>query len=184
MLAYLFWHRPKQGIETGAYERYLTGFHETLAESEVDGFRGSATFRVDGESWMGSGRQAYEDWYLLDGSYAMDPLNEAAVNGARKQPHDAAAHAATDGAGGLYQLRSGEPGTETRLAVWFSKPSGVSYPEFYKRIEPWTERPETSLWRRQMVLGPAPEFCLLTDEEVQLPSEMEPVVARRARVWP
>ena len=122
-----------------------------LATIDVDGFRGSATFRIEGASWMGSGRQAYEDWYLLDGSYAMDPLNEAAVSGARKQPHDAAAHAATDGAGGLYQLRSGEPGMDARLVVWFSKPSVVGYPEFYGRIEPWTERPNTSLWRRQMV---------------------------------
>lgn len=184
MLAYLFWHRPKTDVETSVYESYLKGFHETLATIDVDGFQGSATFRVDGASWIGSGRQAYEDWYFLDGSYAMDPLNEAAVSGARKAPHDAAAHAATDGAGGLYRLRSGSPGTEANLAVWFSKPPEVRYPEFYERIEPWTERTDTSLWRRQMVLGPAPEFCLLTDENAQLPPELEPVVVERNKVWP
>ena len=184
MLAYLFWHRPKTDVETGAYERYLTGFHETLATTDVDGFQGSATFRIEGASWMGSGRQVYEDWYLLDGSYAMDPLNEAAVSGARKEPHDAAAHAATDGAGGLYQLKSGGPGVAAQNAFWFSKPAGVGYPEFYERLETWTEDPNSSLWRRQMVLGPAPEFCLLASKNIQLPSDMEPVAVERSRVWP
>lgn len=184
MLAYLFWHRPKTDVETGAYERHLVSFHETLSETDVDGFQSSATFRIEGASWMGSGRQVYEDWYLLDGSHAMDPLNEAAVSGARKAPHDAAAHAATDGAGGLYQLRSGDPGLTARSAVWVSKPAGVGYPDFYEEIEPWTDRPNVSLWRRQMVLGPAPEFCLLTSENVQLPSDVEPVVVERSRIWP
>ena len=184
MLAYLFWHRPKPDVKLDAYESYLRDFHDTLAGIGVDGFQGSETFRVDGASWMGSGRQAYEDWYFLDGSYAMDPLNEAAVSGARKAPHDSAAHAATDGAGGLYQLRSGESGAEARFTVWFSKPPEVRYPEFYEKIEPWTERSDTSLWRRQMVLGPAPEFCLFTSREVELPAEMEPVVVTRSRVWP
>ncbi len=184
MLAYLFWHRPKTDVETNAYERHLAGFHETLSEADVEGFQSSATFRIEGASWMGPETPAYEDWYLLDGSCAMDPLNEAAVSGARKAPHDAAAHAATDGAGGLYSLRSSGRGMDAHLAVWFSKPEGVGYPEFYEEIEPWTDRPNASLWRRQMVLGPAPEFCLSTNEEVQLPSELDPVVVKRDRVWP
>jgi hypothetical protein len=55
----------------------------------------------------------------------------------------------------------------------------VGYPELYERLKPWTDRPEVSLWRRMMVLGPAPEFCLVAPAELQLPAEMRPEALRR-----
>jgi hypothetical protein len=67
------------------------------------------------------------------------------------------------------------PGFEIR----FAKPAGVSYPELYTRLEPWTSRPAVSLWRRMMVLGPPPEFCLVTPSAFELPVEMRPEVLGR-----
>ncbi len=185
MLAYIFWHQPWGEIESGDYEQRLAGFHETLAAADLEGFHGSSTFRVEGARWLVSGSRGYEDWYLLEGSYAMDPLNEFAVSGGRKDPHDRVAGASTNGAGGLYRLRSGLCNViEASRATWLTKPRGTGYEEFYAGIKPWTDNPETSLWRRQMVLGPAPEFCVLASDNIEFPEGLEPISVERTRVWP
>lgn len=184
MLAYLFWHRPRDDAGDEAYERSLTGFHEALAADPPEGFRDSATFRIGGAPWVDPGPRAYEDWYLLDGSFALDPLNEAAVSGRRRRPHDEAARAAAGGDGGLYRLRSGEPGVaEFRFAAWLTKPPGTDYRDFLSVLEPFAEGPRRSLWQRHMVLGPAPEFCLLAAEPLRLPISLEPVNVYRDKVW-
>ncbi len=185
VLAYLFWHWPWPEIPTDVYERNLIGFHETLAASTPpEGFLRSATFRIEGALWAGSEPRVYEDWYLTRGSFALDPLNEAAVSGRRKEPHDAAAHAAAGGAGGLYRLKAGNPEiTGSGSAIWLTKPSDMSYEDFYARLEPWTEQPDTILWRRQMVLGPAPEFCMLGSNQ-HLPAVFDPFGVDRHLIWP
>jgi hypothetical protein len=58
----------------------------------------------------------------------------------------------------------------------------MAYPELYQRLRPWTDRPDVSLWRRMMVLGPAPEFCLVTPSEHQLPADMRPETLKRAPI--
>lgn len=58
------------------------------------------------------------------------------------------------GAGGLY-LRLSEGGAQARQVSWFAKPAGMSYADLLARLPPG------EAWQRQMVLGPAPEFCLL-----------------------
>jgi hypothetical protein len=185
LLAYIFWHWPREGIGAERYERGLIRFHETLATVDLEGFLGSATFRVDGAPWVGPQSHGYEDWYLLEGSFALDPLNEVAVSGARREPHDTAAHASAGGAGGLYRIRSGDPeAAESGFATWLTKQRGTGYEEFYARLEPWTSGPETSLWRRQMVLGPAPEFCVLARERPEFPADLDPVSVERALIWP
>jgi peroxiredoxin len=40
------------------------------------------------------------------------------------------------------------------------------------------------LWQRQLVLGPAPEFCLLSAAPVSLPAGVEAQLVNRLRVWP
>lgn len=185
MLAYLFWHWPKHHVETGAYEQSLGLFHKTLASVALDSFYGSVVFRVKGTPWVSLEPRVYEDWYLLEGSFALDLLNEAAVSGSCREPHEEAARAAAGGVGGLYRLKSGEPTVaESHFATWLTKPPGTSYQDFYSRIEPWTSRSGPSLWQRQMVLGPAPEFCLLGTDRLQLPASLEPAVVERALVWP
>jgi hypothetical protein len=170
VLAYVFFHRAGSGIETPTYEAALRRFHASLAGAPPPGFISSTTYRI------GNG---YADWYLVENSAALDPLNEAAVKGARSAPHDAVAHMATDGAGKLMILKSGSARTEPGFEIRFSKPAGMAYTELYERLKPWTDRAEVSLWRRMMVLGPAPEFCLVAPSEVQLPAEMRPEIVRR-----
>jgi hypothetical protein len=170
VLAYVFSHRAGSGIETPTYEAALRRFHASLAGAPPPGFISSTTYRI------GNG---YADWYLVENSAALDPLNEAAVKGARSAPHDAVAHMATDGAGKLMILKSGSARTDSGFEIRFSKPAGMAYTELYERLKPWTDRAEVSLWRRMMVLGPAPEFCLVAPSEVQLPAEMRPEIVRR-----
>ena len=166
----MFFHRPGTGVEAPPYEAALRRFHASLASEPPPGFISSTTYRV------GNG---YADWYLVDNSAALDRLNEAAVKGARSSPHDAVAHMSADGAGKLLMLRSGSARTEPGFEIRFSKPAGMSYPELYERLKPWTDRAEVSLWRRMMVLGPAPEFCLVAPSELDLPAERGPETLRR-----
>jgi hypothetical protein len=45
-------------------------------------------FRTAGSPWLVANTQTYEEWYLLEGSSALDVLNEAAVSDARLLPHN------------------------------------------------------------------------------------------------
>jgi hypothetical protein len=173
LLAYVFSHRPADGVDVSAYENSLRRFHLELASATLDGFITSNSFAV------GAG---YSDWYLLESSAAMDVLNAAAVSGPRAPAHDAAARMATDGVGKLLSLESGTPWFEAGLEVRFGKPVGTSYADFHTRLKPWLDEPGVSLWRRMMVLGPPPEFCLLTPKGVELPAEMQPEVLRRTPI--
>jgi hypothetical protein len=170
MLAYVFSHRPAGGVDIAVYETALTRFHAALASAPPSGFVRSSTFKVG---------DRYSDWYLVDGSAALDVLNAAAVSGARTPAHDAAARMAVDGVGKLYSLVSGEPAAGPGFEIQFSKPAGVGYPDHYERLRRYTKGPGVSLWRRMMVLGPPPEFCVLAPSEVELPPEYRPEVLRR-----
>jgi hypothetical protein len=147
------------------YESALRRFHASLAAAPPFGFVGSSTYRVG---------QGYSDWYLVESSGALDQLNEAAVDRARSSDHDAAAHMSADGAGKLLALVSGTPRTESGFEIRFSKPAGMTYPAFYERLKPWTAQAELTLWRRMMVLGPPPEFCLTAPSDQMLPAAMSP----------
>jgi hypothetical protein len=170
MLAYVFSHRPATGVDVVAYESALKAFHAALAGSPPSGFVRSSTFKV------GDG---YSDWYLIESSAALDALNVAAVSGARSTHHDSAARMAIDGVGKLYSLVSGEPPAGSGFEIQISKPPGVGYADHYERLRPYSSRPGVSLWRRMMVLGPPPEFCLLAPELIELPDEYRPEVLRR-----
>jgi len=103
MLAYLFWHRPHSTTTIKQYEEALLRFQQHLGQQDPPGFRGSASFRVADLPWLGNLR-GYEDWCLLDGSWALDPLNSFAVAGPVVSAHDAAATQMEEGYGGLYAL--------------------------------------------------------------------------------
>jgi hypothetical protein len=173
LLAYVFSHRPAGGVDVAIYEDSLRRFHAELAKSSLSGFLESATFAIGG---------GYSDWYLLESSSAMDTLNAAAVSGARAPAHDSAARMAVDGVGKLLSLATGTPSMDEGFEVRFGKPVGMPYKDFYARLEPWTEAAGVSLWRRMMVLGPPPEFCLITPSRVDLPPEMQPELLDRTPI--
>lgn len=143
MLAYVFWHWPRPGVDRGDYERRLAALHRSLAADPPAGFVGSAALAVAGLDWLPA-VEGYEDWYLVDDWAALGALNDAAVAAAHRWAHDAVAERAAGGAGGLYRLLRGEPALAAPAT--------------------WSERPldgegDGATWERQLVLGPAPRFC-------------------------
>ncbi|HEU5217117.1 MAG TPA: hypothetical protein VFU23_00560 [Gemmatimonadales bacterium] len=115
---------------------------------------------------------------------ALVPLNEAAVTGPRKAPHDAVARLAAGGAAGLYGLRAGAPLVPPGAAAWFGKPAGMSYAALDELLGPIASAGNAALWMRQMVLGPTPEFCLQTMTAVDLPPPIAAVRLALGPVWP
>ncbi len=184
MLAYVFWHwrRPDAGAER--YEELQRRFHVALRAAPPAGFLSSRSAAMVGAPWARGGAEAYEDWYLVENSAALDPLNDAAVTASRQAPHDAAAAVAEGGAAGLYRLRLGDPVDDPRAGVWFSKPAGMSYAVLYGALEPLVRDARAALWCRQMVLGPGPEFCLQSRESIQLPAPFTVCEIPLRGVWP
>jgi hypothetical protein len=144
MLAYVFWHRPDAGADAAAYEEAQRGFHASLQVP-------SASFRLAGLPFA-RGKSGYEDWYLVRDWRGLGELNEAAVDAARSPHHDRAAAMASAGWGAVYSLVRGEA-TIPRGAEWLDKPRGEPSEDFIAAL------PHEAVWRRQLVLGPAPEFC-------------------------
>jgi len=185
MLAYVFWHWKQPAVDIQHYERWARGFHAALAAHPPTGFVQSFAYAVAGVPWVAQGQPAYEDWYLVHDSAALDRLNDAAISAQRQQPHDTIANVAAGGTAGLYRLRQGElPAAAPRFATWLSKPDGTSYPTFFERLQPVTAQPHTRLWGRQMTLGPTPEFCLHSSEPVTLPDLPAAYTLELRSIWP
>jgi hypothetical protein len=173
VLAYVFSHRPAPGVETVSYEEVLRDFHDRLAAGPPRGFISSLTYRV------GDG---YSDWYLLEDSAALDALNEAAVSGSRATPHHAAARMAVDGVGKLLSLAAGEHDPDAVVEIRFAKPPGMMYGDLYASLQAVASAKGTGLWRRMMVLGPPPEFCLTAPARLDLPPPIRAELVNRSRI--
>ena len=173
MLAYVFWHRTAEGADQGAYASRLAAFHAALAAHPPDGFSASAALRVGEAPWLPGAGSAYEDWYTVEDWDALGRLNEAAVRGPRAQPHDAVAAGAAAGAGAVYALVSGPPVLAARRTSWLPKPAGLDREAFHGKLT----GPGRSVWMRQMVLGPAPEYAVRSDVPIVLPWEARAIEA-------
>jgi hypothetical protein len=174
VLAYVFWHRPRDLAASDEYEQAHVAFHRSLAHSPPFGFYGSAAFRLGELPWPWSAASAqarlpddgaggYEDWYLVEDHTALGVLNEAAVGRGHGTLHDAVAHRSGEGCGGLYGLLEGvrPPAlADATLAVWVSRPAGSEPRALGELLGDGMDPQHASLWRRQLVLGPAPEYCL------------------------
>ena len=182
MIAYVFWHWKKHDISTKEYENRLQQFHAALASAPPDGFIRSLSVACSGLPWTTSD-EVYEDWYLIEGFGALHLLNEGAVSSSRLQPHNAVAAATSDGAGGIYAFRQGEALLQPMHTYWFAKPSGMPYSECFARLAPLAEETRSGLWIRQMVLGPAREFCLQAEKSLSLPPGFEVLRVSLRRVW-
>jgi hypothetical protein len=182
MLAYLFWHRPYSTTTAQQYEEALLRFQQHLRQQDPPGFHGSGSFRVAALPWLGN-RAGYEDWCLLDGSWALDPLNSFAVAGPVTSAHDAAAAQMEEGYGGLYALVWGEPVlAERSTAIWLTRPRGIQWRLVLDTVR--QQFPQTTLWRRQMVLGPGKEFALMVPPGVNVatPSGWSALAIERVRI--
>jgi hypothetical protein len=203
VLAYLFWHRPLDPAGVEAYEQAQLAFHRSLARSRPMGMCGSASFRVPEIPWLGSPPGGtdqpdapvlgYEDWYLVEDYTALGVLNEAAVGRGHRTPHDDAARRFGGGAGGLYGLIEGERSdllsATASLAVWVHRPPGSERRPLGEMLGDGMDPSRASLWRRQLVFGPAPEFCLLAGEAppgvapARLPDGWSATTLQRECLW-
>lgn len=133
---------------------------------------------------------AYEDWYLLEDFAALGVLNEAAVAQGHRSAHDGVARRFGTGAGGLYGLLEGQADlARSPLAVWVTRPPGAASRAMGDLLGDGIDPKHASLWRRQLVLGPAPEYCLLTREPpagvapTRLPDGWRACVGERELIW-
>ncbi len=172
MLAYVFWHRPSAGVHEEEYERTLARFHNSLAENPPAGFTSSVTLRAAELPWLagaaplqGEGYAGYEDWYLVENWTALGVLEAAAVERGHAGSHDEAARRMGSGTAGVYRLLEGSPlVAEAHLAVWVSRPVGAGDARIAELLEDGFDPARTALFQRSLVLGPAPELCLLSAE--------------------
>lgn len=216
MLAYLLWHRPADGIEQEAYERAGEGFHRSLHHAPPAGFRGSAIYRLDEPKWLGAdagdglqagshepgrgaghapdGGAGYEDWYLVDDFAALGVLNEVAVAHRHRTAHDEIARRFGTGAGGLYGLMEGRADLASKpLGIWISRPPvarpPIIKPALGELLGDGLDPQHSSLWRRALVFGPAPEYCLLAHESPagiapsRLPQGWRATITTREEIW-
>jgi hypothetical protein len=194
MLAYVFWHRPLKDSTVDAYERAQIAFHRSLAHAPPMGFIGSTCYRAADLPWL-DGTAGYEDWYFVEDYTALGVLNEAAVGRGHRTTHDDIARRFGAGAGGLYGLIEGHnPQTDqASVAVWVARSPGVQRRALGELLGDGMgvggDRVPGSLWRRQLVLGPAPEFCLLAREQpagvtpARLPTGWTATVFEREALW-
>ena len=202
MLAYLSWHRPAPGVDARDYEGALEQFHRSLAHQPPNGFRGSATFRLQELPWLASARQegpgaglvaaagGYEDWYLLEDWAALGVLEEAAVSYGHVEAHDRVASLAGIATGAVYRFLEGYAGLdEGPVAVWVARAGGHEHPSLSALLGDGMDPAVDGLWRRCLGLGPAPEFCLLASEAsagvapTRLPQGWTATLLTREALW-
>ncbi|GCE21524.1 hypothetical protein [Dictyobacter kobayashii] len=136
MLAYVFWHQRAKQTDQTEYQQKLVAFHQILQQRHPQGFLFSMVLEFEQLPWMGVGLEAYEDWYVVENSAALDPLDEAAVSGICRDPHNQVARLAGNGTGGLYRFKQGSFDhsqlSQIRSTTWFNKPTGMSYERLYE----------------------------------------------------
>ena len=179
MLAYVFWHQRANSVSREEYQEKLSAFHQILQERQAPGFLFSMVLEMPQVPWMLAESEVYEDWYLVENSAALDPLDEAAVTGICREPHHRVARLANNGTGGLYRLKAGaiDPTQASRIryATWFNKPGGMSYDALYPLLSSTTSEPRNVFWQRQMTMGPALEFCVHTPQKHLLAAQIKPL---------
>jgi hypothetical protein len=212
VIAYVFWHRPLEDGAADAYESAHASFHRSLARRPPAGLHASVAVRVPEPAWLArrddpatesasapsgpraSASSAYEDWYLLEDFTALGVLNEAAVGAGHRSAHDRIAHRSGAGAGAVYRLIEGgaDAGSlaAATLAVWVARPPGAEPAALGELLGDGIDARRASLWRRQLVLGPAPEYCVLAAEvpagvaPTRLPRGWSASAAAREVLWP
>jgi hypothetical protein len=178
VLAYVFWHRAAAGVHADDYERALVRFHHSLTENPPAGFTTSVTLRAAELPWLAGEGPGYEDWYLVENWTALGVLEAAAVSRGHAGAHDSAARAMGTGTGAVYRLLEGAAELEdVHAAVWVTRPHGAEGAEVAELLEDGFDPAVTALFQRCLVLGPAPELCLLRGDEVHAGPDAETGVA-------
>ena len=174
-LAYVFWHWPRPGVSHSEYEARLFAFQASLKARGPSGLTDALSFRLQALPWANPRSVSYEDWYVVTGFGTLGALNDAAVDVANRAANDEVADEVSGSAGGLYKLlRTDLSLKDARFATWATKPARTTYQAFLKRLSDVVGDLKTDLWQRQMVLGPAPEFCIHSETRFELPKTFRP----------
>lgn len=137
------------------------------------------SFRVRGLPWAQVQTAIYEDWYLVEDFAALGTLNDAAVTGTVRGPHDVVAKDFLKGTGGIFKLVSGDLDLrQARFATWIEKNIGPTYQSYYEDVARIVGERKAGLWRRQMVLGPSPQFCVHSEDALQFPDVFKPLTSK------
>ena len=81
-------------------------------------------------------------------------------------------------------MRHGAVLRQPQYAHWFGKPDGMPYSELFAQLAPAVEQVQGALWMRQMVLGPAREFCLHAALPVSMVADLSALVIPLRQTWP
>ncbi len=172
MWLYLFWHTPRPEVEARAYEAMLLAFQARLTDAAraADLDLAAATARAPGLPWRPEEAvlRTYEDAYTVESMADLERLDRLAVEGAMRASHDSTAALAMAGQGGLYRAlaRAGAPDPAAVWSTWVRKPDGAAYPPFEAGLEARAAEAGGRVWRRTMVLSPAPEYLIRSVEPV------------------
>lgn len=159
MFAYVFWHTRSNAAPQETYEQNLLAFYDALKEVECPGVHRTATFRISSLPWSRQ-QNGYEDWAVIEGTWALEGLNQKAVQGPMERPHTQIARLMDGGNGGIYYHLWGEFESDgANRAQWLTRPRGIQFRQPLKKITDSAGVP-VSVWRRFMVLGPGPEFIV------------------------
>lgn len=185
-LAYVFWHWPRPGVPVETYEAELASFLGALVGRRVPGLLEACSFRVGPLPWGPSARRSfYEDRYVVKDYASLGVLNEAAVTGNLRGPHDSVAAHCEAGTGGLFRLLKGDlRGPEARAVTWLDKPAGKSYASYHGELAALVKGKNACLWQRQMALGPSREFSIISGEEILIPPGLRPISSKVSAVLP
>jgi hypothetical protein len=182
-LAYVFWHWPRPDVSIDIYEKELTAFLRSILSSKPPGLSNALSFRVEHAPWGPQGRMIYEDWYLMSDFSDLGSLNDAAVTGRAGNAHDSIKKYYMKGTGGVFRSIQGNLEIQrARYATWIEKPLVLSYPSFYEKIAKIAGHSRSDLWRRQMSLGPTPQFCLHSEESIPIADDLSPITLKFARI--
>ncbi|HEX4563197.1 MAG TPA: hypothetical protein VH115_01980 [Solirubrobacteraceae bacterium] len=102
---------------------------------------------------------------------ALGVLNESAVARGHRTSHDRAAKGVGRATAGVYRLIEGELSSaralaESTEATWVAPAAGAGRAELGAMLGDGADPRGSSVWQRQLVLGPAPEFCVLSCEDL------------------
>lgn len=169
MLAWVFWHTRRPDADAKEYGTTLEELHSSLGRLKLEGHLGTRALQYSAVPWLSSSTEVHEDWYYLKSSAALDALDASIADEPLRSVHLRIVRQAESGIGGLYRLRSGTPMDAPVRCSWLAKPRHLSYDDFIA-----TAGRSGTVWSRQMVLGPTPEFCVESNTPVA--SEASPFV--------
>lgn len=160
MYAYVFWHAKPANATTAEYEKPLLRFGRELSNAKIPGMAGNASYSIGFTPWLAE--EGYEDWAWVHELSTLESLNERAVTGAMEEPHNAIARITKHGGfGALYYLVDGAHQILGDSKVfWVSRPRNIRWRDAMPAIIK-SASSNVSVWRRLMVLGPAPEFAII-----------------------